>query len=82
MSNKYPQINIGSLCPPKTRAELWKGATVVWNNSSIPTPCAIAETYDRVSLKDIRNWLGRSCYCISPIGEGLYYLIFNRMNPI
>ena len=56
MSNKYPQINIGSLCPLKTRAELWKGATVVWDNSSITTPCAIAETYDQVSLKDIRNW--------------------------
>ncbi|MGD1701576.1 IS630 family transposase [Dapis sp. BLCC M229] len=28
---------------------------------------AIAQAYDQVSFKDIRNWFAHSCYCISPI---------------
>ena len=28
---------------------------------------AIAQAYQQVSLKDIRNWFAHSCYCISPI---------------
>lgn len=96
---------------------LWKGATVVWDNSTIhkgqeieqalreagakliylpplspdfnpienfwskvkntlrslgartykALDLAISEAFSQVSLKDIRNWLAHSCYCISPI---------------